>query len=292
MARERGLSKQVQDVLDGKLKIGQSRYADKPFGVTSDHIYSWSTYRAYLKHGCYFVKWAKDAHKSKTLEEARAHVDEYLLKRMEADKVSPYTQKLEAAALAKLYGCTTNDFVKTEVRHRDSITRSRGAKKRDRHFSENRNQEFVDFCKSTGLRRSEIKTLRGNQLEYDEKTGMYTLNIVGKGGRRRTSPVLSMAAVERIRCSEAGLVWDKIPNGADIHSYRADYCTAIYNRYARQRKEIPLTDRYCCRGDLRGVWYDKRAMEVATRALGHNRISVIAGHYIRKEDESDSNGSS
>ena len=31
----------------------------------------------------------------------------------------------------------------------------------------------------------------------------------------------------------------------------------------------------------RGVVYDKAAMEVASEALGHSRISVIAGHYIR-----------
>ena len=39
---------------------------------------------------------------------------------------------------------------------------------------------------------------------------------------------------------------------------------------------------YVCRGDLKGVVYDRKAMEIASKALGHNRISVIAAHYIRK----------
>ncbi len=116
---------------------------------------------------------------------------------------------------------------------------------------------------------------------YDENTDSYFLDIIGKGGRERRSPVLSDEAVERIRNAN-GLVWDKIPNGADTHAYRADYCTAVYNKYARLVDEIPKEERYCCRSDLKGVWYDKKAMAVASAALGHNRISVIAAHYIRK----------
>lgn len=282
MAREKGITKQVQDILDGKLKIGHSKYNDKKLGITADHIYSWSTYRAYLKHGCYFAKWVKSVHGCKTLESARAYIDEYLQKRID-EKVSPYTQKLEAAALAKIYGCTTEDFIKTEVRHRSNITRSRGTKTRDKHFSEEKNKEFVDFCKSTGLRRSELRQLRSDQLTYDESTKTFSLVVIGKGGRIRECPVLSDEAVKRIQNAGNNLVWSKLPNGADIHSYRSDYCTALYERYARSKEDIPKEDRYCCRGDLKGVWYDKKAMEIATKALGHNRISVIAGHYIRKE---------
>jgi hypothetical protein len=32
--------------------------------------------------------------------------------------LSAYTQKLEACALAKIFDCTTDDFIKTAVRHR------------------------------------------------------------------------------------------------------------------------------------------------------------------------------
>lgn len=282
MTREKGLTKQVQDVLDSKLKIGSSKYVDKKSGITNDHIYSWSTYRTYLKHGCYFAKWVKTTHKSKTLDDARIYVDEYLQKRI-SEKVSPYTQKLEAAALAKIYGCSTNAFIKTDTRHRAEITRSRGNKIRDEHFSEKKNKDFVDFCRATGLRRSELKTLKGNQLTYDETTKTYNLIVTGKGGRTRECPILSSAAVKRIHAAGNHLVWKKLPNGADIHSYRADYCTSLYGLYARSKDEIPISDRYCCRGDLKGIWYDKKAMKIATKALGHNRISVIAGHYIRRD---------
>ena len=280
MPKKYGLTKQVKNVLDSKIRFGHSKYEDKKIGITADYIYSISTYKSYLKHGCYFVKWAKSAHGCKDLDSAKPFINEYLQMRIDSG-LSPYTQKLEAAALAKIYGCSANDFVKTDTRHRADIKRSRGEKVRDKHFSEKRNQEFVNFCKATGLRRSEITSLKSSQLVFDEDNKSYFLDIVGKGGRRRLAPILSDEAVERVKNAD-GLVWSKIPNGADIHSYRADYCTAIYNKYARPLEKIPKKDRYCCRSDLKGVWYDKKAMLIASSALGHNRISVIAAHYIRK----------
>lgn len=280
MAKKLGLTKQVQNALESKLKIGQSKYQDKIAKVnTKDYIYSWGTFRSYLKHGCYFVKWVRDNYGCNTLEAAKEHINDYLQMRIDS-KISPYTQKLDAAAIAKIYGCSTEDFVKTEARHRADIQRSRGNKVRDRHFSEIRNSEFIDFCKATGLRRSELRSLTSDKLVYDDNTKTYYLDVIGKGGRPRLAPVLSDEAVQRVKNAD-GLVWDKLPNGADIHSYRADYCTAIYKKYARPRDEIPKKERYCCRSELKGIWYDKKAMLIASEALGHNRISVIAEHYIR-----------
>ena len=280
MGRENKLSiiGQVQKALDSKLAIGESKHHAKIVGVAQDHIYSWNTYRTYLKHGCYFVKWAKAKHGCKTLEQARPYVDEYLQSR---SHFSAYTQKLDASALAKVYGCSTKEFVATEVRHRADISRSRGEKVRDRNFSESKNKEFVDFCRSTGLRRSEISELRGNQLvQRDDK---FYIEVTGKGGRTRLAPVIGDVknVVNRMTFAGSEKVWSKVPNGADIHSYRSQYATKMYNSLARDRDQIPKGDRYCCRGDLKGVWYDKQAMREVSNALGHDRISIIAGHYIR-----------
>jgi len=149
-------------------------------------------------------------------------------------------------------------------------------------FSESRNEEFVNFCKATGLRRHEITDLKPENLGFDEATGKYILvNIKGKGGRIRECPILSKRVVERMKNTPDGQkVWDKIPSRTDIHSYRADYCKSIYSYHARPIEEIPKEERYYCRRDLKGLIYDKRAMKIASLALGHNRISVIAAHYL------------
>lgn len=37
---------------------------------------------------------------------------------------------------------------------------------------------------------------------------------------------------------------------------------------------------YCCRRDCKSICYDRKAMFEVSSALGHNRESIIAGHYI------------
>lgn len=297
MARNReklgSLTHQVKLVLDNKLAIGQSKHLDKQNGGIRDKIYSWNTYRSYMKHANYFVKWVKEEHGARTLIECRPHVDEWLTKRSE--EVSPYTQKLEASALAKVYGERTTDFVKTGVRHRSDISRSRGEKVRDRHFSEERNKAFVNFCKSTGLRRAELQALTGNKLIFKDGNPYIVVDVGSKGGKYREVPVIGdrQVIIDRMQSVGSGKVFEKIPNGADVHGYRSEYANSLYESISRPIKCIPYdkintgsgkayqSEIYVCRGDLKGVKYDKVAMLEVSRALGHNRISVIAGHYIR-----------
>ena len=47
------------------------------------------------------------------------------------------------------------EISKTEA----SIRKMEGSKKSDSHFSEEKNQELVNFCRGTGLRRSELTCL-------------------------------------------------------------------------------------------------------------------------------------
>ena len=269
---------QVKFALDDKLKIGYSKHQDKKLGIINDYIYSWSTYKAYLKHCCYFVKWCKLNHKCKTLDDCKPYINEYLKTRFH---LSPYTIKLEACAIAKLYGCSSYDFIPTPKRHRANITRSRGFAKRDKIFSEEKNKELVTFCRSTGLRRREVTHIRGNQLIF--KDGNYYLGVKGKGGRYRESLIIGDVnlVVNMMKSAGDNKVFKSVSTNADIHSYRADYCNSLYNMFARDVKTLPKSEVYCCRNDLAGVWYDKKAMLIASSNLGHNRISVIAEHYLR-----------
>lgn len=77
------------------------------------------------------------------------------------------------------------------------------------------------------------------------------------------------------------LVFGKVNTRAPIHKYRSMYATNLYNSLKRDIKDIPKEDRYVCRKDLKGRVYDKKAMQIVSRALGHERIDVIAGHYLR-----------
>jgi len=187
MARNRemkheSLVHQVESKLKSKLAIGQSKQADKKAEhgllkekrkenpkamlsyqkrITIHKIYSWEPFVIIRSTLATSSNDARNVNQCKTLGECRAYVDELLTER---SGLSAFTVKLGASALAKLYDCTTNDFAKTAVRHREDIKRSRKAAKRDVNFSETKNQEFIEFCKATGLRNEELKCLRGTQL--------------------------------------------------------------------------------------------------------------------------------
>lgn len=301
MSKRPSLTRQIQTELETRLCIGESKHEAKKQGVAHEGIYSWGTFNSYMKHCNYFTAYCKAEHGCRTLDECRQYVDEWLKSRSE---LSAYTQKLEASALAKLYGCSTRDFVKTATRNRDEITRSRGEKTRDAHFSEEKNRDFVDFCRGTGLRRQELEQLKGTALIYRDGKPHLRVTDGTKGGRARICPVTGeVAKIEvMMQAAGSGKVFDKIPNGADVHSYRADYATAVYKANARDLETCKASpfwnpehsngkgkpkggyDRdsvYHMRGTHKGEWLDKQAMKIASEALGHNRISVVGEHYIR-----------
>lgn len=188
-----------------------------------------------MKQANYFAKYCKEQHNSRTLEECKPYINEWIQKQIDEGK-SAYTQKLRACSLAKLYDCSTKDFIPTQVRHRADITRSRGVKERDKHFSESNHKELISFCKSTGLRRAELNALTGDKLVYKEKEDKYYVNVntATKGGRERLAPIIGDVKniVDLMHNAGTNKVFDRIPLAADIHSYRADYATAIYTEHA------------------------------------------------------------
>lgn len=158
---------------------------------------------------------------------------------------------------------------------------------RDSGFSEEQNADLIDVCRCTGLRREELRQLTGDCLEQIGE-GTYVLHVTRgtKGGRHRTVPLMGepecvRRAVEIIGRAGSEKVFGRINSHADIHSYRAQYATGVYNRYARTIEKIPPAERYVCRRDCAGIVLDKRAMRIALEALEHNRFNVIAERYLK-----------
>lgn len=327
------LHQQAYDRLNGMLAIGESKKEAVANGTDREKIYSFNTYQTYWKHTKYFLKYIKEAHpECTTLKSAKKYVNEWLQLRTDQG-LSAWTIQTEAKALSKLYGIQPDDdrYFKPPKRNRADIKRSRGDRVRDRHFSEENNDELVKFCKGTGLRRSELMELRGKDLMtkaqikaeivrinalpvgersaavdkrlemlqdtclFDEEYFTHVRN--GKGGRKRLSPIIGQFAgqiIRRIMDTPAEeKVWQYVNTNADIHGYRAEYATAIYKAHARPIQDIPYdrvhrgtgrryqSEVYTCRKDEAGKKLDKAAMLVCSKALGHNRISVVADNYIR-----------
>lgn len=327
------LHQQAYDRLNGMQAFGESKKEAVANGTDRGKIFSFNTYQTYWKHTKYFLKYIKETHpECTTLKSAKKYVNEWLQMRTDQG-LSAWTIQTEAKALSKIYGIQPDDegYFKPPKRNREDIKRSRGDRVRDRHFSEENNDELVKFCKGTGLRRSELMELRGKDLVtraqiedeiarlnalpvgersaaadkrlemlqdtrlFDEEYFTHVRN--GKGGRERFSPIIGRFAgqiIGRIRETPAEeKVWQYVNTNADIHGYRAEYATAIYKAHARPIQDIPYdrvhrgtgrryqSEVYTCRKDEAGKKLDKAAMLVCSKALGHNRISVVADNYIR-----------
>lgn len=293
---KKSLILQVKEMLDSKLAIGQNKHAAKAAGTYKQYIYSWGTYRTYLQQCCQFVRWCKQqaqqdgSRQPRTLEDCRKYIGLYM-EHMGA--YSAYTQKLVLSALCKLYSEYPMEgypFGLQEMpgaRHRADITRSRNIVERDKHFSEENNSDVVTFCKCSGLRRAELQQIRGIDLDVNTNTLMVYRGT--KGGRVRIVPLCgSGEEIETVRrlaaAAENNKVFEHIPSAMDVHHYRSVYCQRIYDQYARPLDKIPAADRYYCRSDKKGTVYDRKAMLQASKTLGHNRISVIAGHYLQHKE--------
>lgn len=124
----------------------------------------------------------------------------------------------------------------------------------------------------------------------------YFVHVTEKGGRERLAPVIGENAehvAERFRSREPDeKIFNHVNRHADIHSYRADYATLLYRLYARDPANIPFdkfrrngvpyqSEVYVCRRDEAGRQLDKKAMEICSKALGHNRVEVVARNYLR-----------
>ena len=317
------LREQAHRKLTSMLHIGESKAEAKKNGSIQDKIFSWNTFKTYWKHTKYFISYLDKNHPGcKTLKKARKYVPEWLKER-EEQGLSAWTIQTEAKALNKLFQIdpSDKDYYDPPKRRRADIKRSRLPATRDKHFSEANNYEFVCFCKGTGPRRCEARKIKGKDLysreriikELDDEPFLtsradalrdallfeneYFLHLVGKGGRERFSPVLEKYADLIITRMKATLpeskVWLCVPSNADIHSYRSEYATSIYKKYARNIEDIPRgvinpesgrihdSELYKCRKEDKGKMMDKKAMLMASKALGHNRIEIVANNYIR-----------
>ena len=325
------LHQQAYDKLTGMQAFGESKREAVANGTDRDKIFSFNTYQTYWKHTKYFIKWIQEKHpECTTLKSAKKHVNEWLQTRVDQG-LSAYTVQTEAKAIGKLYGIQPDDpeYFNPPKRERANITRSRGDRVRDQHFSVANNDELIKFCQGTGLRRSELVALKGSELVTKEqiqkkievlesKEGLnpgedkqlkmlqdanmfdveyFTYVRNGKGGRERLSPIVGKNAAQIIgRMKDTpkdAKVWQHVNSNADIHSYRSDYAVTIYKQYARSIEEIPYdrvnkgtgkrfqSEVYVCRKDESGKRLDKKAMLICSKALGHNRIEVVANNYIR-----------
>lgn len=269
-----------------KYSQGYGHPKDKGVHNETPYIHSHNTYKTYLAQCNHFVNWCYEQG-IRNPEAAKKAVKDYI-RHLEADGKSPWTVYTAISAIAKAFGCSTTVFgVKPPKRERASVTRSRYAVVRDRQMSlhKEENRQLIDFCKSTGLRRRELAQLHGDSLLQGADGRWYVHVNNGKGGKQRDVLIIGTdkhirAVCDRMQQAGSNLVFQHVHSKLDVHYFRSCYACDLYRSIARDPADLPTKEKYICRKDKAGIVYDRKAMAVVSKMLGHNRIDVIANSYL------------
>ena len=285
-------------------------------------IFSYRTFETYMKQGCAFANWAKAQYKCRTLEAARPYVETYLQNGIDRGLSAYTLSTQRAALCKLYGCKAGDFAIQLPERRREDIQRSRNEAARDYGFSKENNTDILDFARATGLRRHELAAVKPEQICQNTDGSVTICEVKGKGGKVRHIDVLpgKEAAVLKFAGNPAGKpVFASVPSHMDVHGCRREYANAMYHTYqeklrktegrdfrnlppiwelrpvrkpdgsylkypdGRRVKEWQLVSSYYrCKNDRKGVVYDKKVMLYVSRQLGHNRISVIAGHYLNK----------
>lgn len=322
MGRVPSIPKQVTDHLDELQKLGEgvSKHAIKKELLAKaraeaaahpevpiskkmlkdpvKRIYAFNSRKTYQQWDIDYGKWAKQKYGNKWIKDSGEidMINTYLKEKMDmldsdgSPHYAPGSISTMKSALANFFGFSSEDFIKTPVRERAGITRSRKDCVRDAHYNPltGKHANYVFFCQHVGPRaKKEAENIRGTDLL--QKDEQYYIHIKrGKGGKPRDALIVGTPEeVQRVvaMMKDAGeeKLFPKTPGVVDTHGLRADYVRIAYNLFARPIKDIPQRERYYCRKDMAGQVYDRTAMLKVSRLVGHNRINVIAGHYLWQE---------
>lgn len=197
-----------------------------------------------------------------------------------AKTCTPNTLHTYASYLSKAFALEMSDYSYPARRRADVVLHRRDAA----YFFTmlEKHPDLVRFCLSTGLRKfKELGRLTGTALR--RQGGQYVLVIEGKGGYVRSTPVLGCGVELVVRlCRSAGgqLVFPQLPGELDVHMLRAMYASAIYLTNARDLSTLSHKEKYYCRSDYQGIVLDRFAMVIASKAIGHKRVGVIAQSYL------------
>lgn len=287
ISRNGSIRYQIEKELKSMCRFGESRHEAKLNNEAYKYIYSFNSLKTYIRQMNYMVNWAKENNiKLKSIDDIKAHGNEWL--QWNIDKgYSPWTVMTRRAAICKLCKVNYSYFdVKIPKRERKIVTKSRDMSKSQKYYNEGKNISQIIFCRCTGLRLSELKEIRGTDLVYNEKNEPFLHITKGtKGGKPRTAQIVGSEeeislVLSLIKKAGNEKIFKRINQHINTHGLRAEYCRRVYDLYARDISTLKHNEIVFCRKDKKGVRYDREALYIASKYLGHNRYSVTNINYL------------
>lgn len=289
--------RQIYNALGKKKAFGQSRQTDKQKAkneckqldyYTRDKIYSQSTFNNYVQFNQRLLKYAQERGDISDIRQLQSYVEPYLNGLIDKG-VSAWTVSSYLSAFNKLLDTTKEDYpnLKDYSREINDIKKNRGNSE-IRYNPENYKAELT-FARCFGLRDSELGKLYIGQVKIKDDVIQSVYVKQGKGGRSREVKFYGtkeehdfiLKDLKEKKSKGYKKLFPSFTRELKVHEERQKYAIRVYKHHARDVSQLDKKDIVIPRkGPNAGVKYDRQALSIASKALGHSRLNVIYNHYV------------
>ena len=195
------------------------------------------TRSAFVKNYRKFIEFCRSEYDCKTTEECRNHIDDYVQflvdKGLTANTIHTYL-----SPVALFFNIPLSDIEKPKRCSAHNVrSRSTNGKiqRSDNDTGNPKYAHLVEFQKRVGIRRRELRNLRGNDFKEDENGNFYVFVRKGKGGKSQWQLILP-EDVEFVKSYFDGtenkvFASEEFNNKLDLHKLRAEQAKRAYQYF-------------------------------------------------------------
>lgn len=201
------------------------------------------TRQCYTKNFKRFLAFCRERYKVEKIEECKAHIQHYIDYLGNEKKCTPSTIHTYAMPVCLFFGISINEYKKPK-RSTADYCRGRSNNGRIEHASNDlanpRYAKLVEFQRRVGLRRSELKRLKGADLTIDE-SGCLVIKVRSKGGKITQQRVLDVDFIKpyfKGKAPDEKIFSPKeFRNNLNLHQLRAKCAQDAYRYYSERLEQ-------------------------------------------------------
>lgn len=186
-----------------------------------------------------FINYCRKYHNVKSKEECALHIEDYI-KHLKEKGVTASTLHTYLASICAYQNISMRNFEKPK-RYTTEYKRGRinngKTQRNDNNLDNEKYIRLVEFQKCVGLRRAELKNLRGCDFVYDESGNICVFVKKGKGGKKQYQRILPEDAdfVKRYFDGTENFIFSKeeMKNKLPLHYLRAKFAQRCYTYYLK-----------------------------------------------------------
>ena len=246
------------------------------------------TENQYKKHTLKYVEWAKSAYGCKTLDDCKAHIQDYANYLIASGKTASTTHTY-LAGICRVLDVPLEDINKP-IRVVAHNTRSRGTKAVDirKDAGRDASPRLYDFASIVGIRRNEYLHLASDDLVVDDFGNWCVRVKKGKGGKRQFQRILpeELPAIKAVFNAPTDgrhlFSREELKNKIDLHHLRALRAQKMYRYYLDKIENTPGYREQLIT-EIRHTWEhdDDTRKENGYRAKRWSDMKVTGNYILR-----------